>query len=117
MCGPAFAPYYASFMPGIKEIMLGATAVHMSDLRGKAMECVGLIGEAVSDDVFASDALEVMHILLSAMVGCSCGFTTYYSVMIFRASAMTTRHLITSFPHVLEYLMLLATDLSLFYHS
>jgi hypothetical protein len=32
------------------------------------MECVGLIGEAVGDETFAPDALEVMEILLQAMV-------------------------------------------------
>lgn len=37
-------------------------------LRGKAMECVGLIGEAVGDETFESDAIEVMDILLTAMV-------------------------------------------------
>jgi hypothetical protein len=37
-------------------------------LRGKAMECVGLIGEAVGDEAFENDAIEVMDILLTAMV-------------------------------------------------
>jgi hypothetical protein len=42
-------------------------------LRGKAMECVGLIGEAVGDEAFENDAIEVMDILLTAMVSANCG--------------------------------------------
>lgn len=55
-------------MPGIKSIMIEAIAPHLSVLRAKAMECVGIIGEFVGDEVFASDALEVMEILLRAIV-------------------------------------------------
>ena len=67
LAGEGFAPYYGSFMPGVKGIMRTAVAPHLSTLRGKAMECVGLVGEAVGDEIFAQDAQEVMEILLSAM--------------------------------------------------
>ena len=67
LAGDGFAPYYSAFMPGVKGIMCTATAPHLATLRGKAMECVGLVGEAVGDEVFAQDAQEVMEILLSAM--------------------------------------------------
>lgn len=36
-------------------------------LYGKAMECVGLIGEAVGNDIFARDALEIIQFLVAAM--------------------------------------------------
>ena len=39
----AFAPYYASFVPGIKAIIRNAAAPELSILRGKAMECAGMI--------------------------------------------------------------------------
>ena len=70
LAGEGFCPYYSSFMPGVKDIMQTATAAHLSTLRGKAMECVGLVGEAVGDEVFAQDAQEVMEILLTAMGQC-----------------------------------------------
>ena len=63
----AFVPYYSSFMPGVKNILMTATSSDRSILRGKAMECVGLIGEAVGAEVFSNDALEVMHLLIGAM--------------------------------------------------
>ena len=63
-----FEPYYSLFMPFLRGVMEAATAPHLVELRGKAMECVGLIGDAVRTEVFAPDALHVMHILLGAMV-------------------------------------------------
>jgi hypothetical protein len=56
------------FMPGIKSIMREACAPQFELLRGKAMECVGIIGEAVGDEVFAADALEVMELLIHSIV-------------------------------------------------
>lgn len=64
----AFAPYYAAFMPGIKQILATAVAPEQALLRGKAMECAGLLGEAVGAAVFAPDALELMTMLAAAMV-------------------------------------------------
>lgn len=63
----AFVPYYASFMPGIKSILKTALGPALVKLRGKAMECVGLIGDAVGVQSFAPDALEIMQELISAM--------------------------------------------------
>ncbi|KAJ1437419.1 armadillo-type protein [Ochromonadaceae sp. CCMP2298] len=67
VCGPAFAPYYASFMPGIKSVLREATAPDLSTLRGKAMECVGLLGEAVGVAVFGADAQEIMTLFMQAL--------------------------------------------------
>ena len=64
----SFAPYYGSFMPGIKQILTTAMSPEQALLRGKAMECVGLLGEAVGATVFAPDALEIMTLLATAMV-------------------------------------------------
>jgi hypothetical protein len=48
VAGEGFGRHYGSFMPGIKAI-LGSTAgnAELALLRGKAMECAGLVGEAV----------------------------------------------------------------------
>jgi hypothetical protein len=63
-----FLPYYSSFMPGVKQILTNALTPELSNLRGRAMECVSLIGEAVGVVDFAGDALEIMNILLRAIV-------------------------------------------------
>ncbi len=55
-------------MPGIKNILRHATGEAQLELRGKAMECVGLVGDAVGEDVFLPDAAEVMEILIGSMV-------------------------------------------------
>jgi hypothetical protein len=64
VCGPAFSPYYAAFMPGIKSVLKEATAPDLSTLRGKAMECAGLLGEAVGVGVFGADAGEIMQLFM-----------------------------------------------------
>ena len=91
-----FVPYYDAIIPGIKSILqahnntatvtgAGAATVRGAGrgsityqqqqmqaaqvtLYGKAMECVGLIGEAVGNDIFARDALEIIQLLVAAMV-------------------------------------------------
>jgi len=63
-----FAPYYPSFMPGVIGILGSARGPAYSQHRGKAMECIGLLGEAVGEAVFAPDALTVMQLLLTALV-------------------------------------------------
>ena len=62
-----FKPFYSSFMPGVKQILHNACGEQFMELRGKAMQCVGLIGEAVGDEVFAGDALEIMQLLIRAI--------------------------------------------------
>lgn len=62
-----FAAYYGSFMPGVKMILNQALSPDLAVLRGRAMECVGLLGEAVGADVFSADALDVMNSLLGAI--------------------------------------------------
>jgi hypothetical protein len=55
-------------MPGIKSILIEATAPEFLELRGKAMECAGLIGEAVGVERFTADALEIMKLFAQVMV-------------------------------------------------
>lgn len=57
-----FKDYYQHFMPHLKQIL--ATPPPNNDwrlLRGKTMECITLIGIAVSKEIFENDALEIMH--------------------------------------------------------
>jgi len=58
-----FEPYYSSVVPALKRII--ATAVDEKDrsLRGKAFECVSLVGSVVGKKTFAEDAHEVMKIM------------------------------------------------------
>jgi HEAT repeat protein len=59
-----FAPYYGSFMPGLKQILQLAGGKQFRMLRGKAMECISLIGVAVGDAAFEPDAKEVMDLII-----------------------------------------------------
>ena len=75
-------------MPGVKAILAAATGPEQVLLRGKAIECAGIVGESVGKNVFASDALEIMNILLNAMVrrmSCpvECGylFTVFFLIL------------------------------------
>ena len=65
-----FVPFYDQFMPGLKEIFRGqqyATKEYRM-LRGKAMECISLIGVAVGVNKFGADAKEVMETLIRTQV-------------------------------------------------
>jgi hypothetical protein len=64
----AFAPYYSHFMPGIRSVLVAATAPDQAVLRGKAMECAGLVGDAVGVEIFARDAMEIMQLFIHAIV-------------------------------------------------
>jgi len=65
VAGELFSHYYNSFMPGIKNILITSSGnPDLLKLRGRAMECIGLVGDAVGNDVFYNDAIEVMNILL-----------------------------------------------------
>jgi hypothetical protein len=55
-------------MTCIKTVLKTANGVELEVLRGKAMECAGLIGEAVGVEIFKKDALEIMQLFIHAMV-------------------------------------------------
>jgi hypothetical protein len=58
-------------MPGIISLLREATSPDLTTQRGKAMECAGLIGEAVGVQVFAADAMEIMQLFMTALVSAS----------------------------------------------
>merc|ERR1712110_975316 len=59
-----FVPYYHQVVPVLRQIMLTATNVEHRTLRGKAFECVSLLGLAVGRDVFRQDAHEAMQAMI-----------------------------------------------------
>ncbi|CAN0445238.1 unnamed protein product, partial [Ectocarpus sp. 8 AP-2014] len=73
-----FGKYYDSFIPGIKEIVLAAAPKAGTDpqqndlLLGQAMECAGMIGEAVGRARFKSDGLAMMSTLMVRSPTVSC---------------------------------------------
>eukprot|EP01126_Amoeba_proteus_P036058 TRINITY_DN365_c0_g1_i1.p1 TRINITY_DN365_c0_g1~~TRINITY_DN365_c0_g1_i1.p1 ORF type:complete len:1122 (+),score=271.13 TRINITY_DN365_c0_g1_i1:75-3368(+) len=63
--GKHFAEYYNLFMPIMKEILSSTAESDPGMLRGKAIECITLIGVAVGKEVFIKDAGPLMELLLS----------------------------------------------------
>jgi len=59
-----FTKYYERFMPSLKYIFQNAVGKDFRLLRGKAIECISLIGLAVGAEKFLPDASEVMQLLL-----------------------------------------------------
>eukprot|EP01104_Vermistella_antarctica_P004136 TRINITY_DN14645_c0_g1_i1.p1 TRINITY_DN14645_c0_g1~~TRINITY_DN14645_c0_g1_i1.p1 ORF type:complete len:1121 (+),score=317.63 TRINITY_DN14645_c0_g1_i1:83-3364(+) len=59
-----FFKYYDQFMPFLTQVLTQATGKDHRTLRGRAMECISLIGIAVGKDRFLADAKPVMEILL-----------------------------------------------------
>lgn len=70
--GARFTPHYGLIMPGVKSILqeaMSTTSIShsFSTFAGKAMECAGLVGEAVGMEVFATDALDIIRVLFVVM--------------------------------------------------
>lgn len=71
----SFIKYYEKFMPCLKFIIkttTGATEkteIDLRVLRGKAIECVSLIGMAVGKEKFCTDASDIMQMLLATQTG------------------------------------------------
>ena len=63
-----FQPYYATFVPVLKNIIAGAKDKSVRLLRGKAVDCVCTIGAAVGRETFARDALEVMQEMMGTQI-------------------------------------------------
>eukprot|EP01103_Thecamoeba_quadrilineata_P011595 TRINITY_DN279_c0_g1_i1.p1 TRINITY_DN279_c0_g1~~TRINITY_DN279_c0_g1_i1.p1 ORF type:complete len:1093 (+),score=229.45 TRINITY_DN279_c0_g1_i1:45-3323(+) len=59
-----FTPYYDGFVPYLKTIISHANTPDLLVLRGKALECISIIGVAVGKQKFAQDGLEIMKHLL-----------------------------------------------------
>jgi hypothetical protein len=64
-----FIPYYDTFVPILKNILSTAVLKEQRVLRGKAMECISLIGIAVGKEKFMPDARYVMDLLASIQNG------------------------------------------------
>jgi len=62
--GDKFTKYYDTFIPFLMNILKNATGKEHRKLRGKAMECISLIGVAVGKDKFSPHAKEVMDVLM-----------------------------------------------------
>ena len=65
VAGENFGNFYNGFMPAAKTIIAQATSAEHQELRGKTMECVALIGEAVGRERFLADAKEVLEMMLT----------------------------------------------------
>ncbi|KAF1335672.1 Importin-like protein, partial [Globisporangium splendens] len=62
--GDEFTRFYDIFIPLAKDVLVNARGKEYSLLRGKAMESIALIGQAVGKERFVGDAKEVMEILV-----------------------------------------------------
>ena len=58
-----FVPFYGTFVPILKQILQNTPFNEHQMLRGKAMECVSLIGLAVGPELFRADAPDIMQVL------------------------------------------------------
>ena len=54
--------YYASFAPVLKAVLVNPKVDSMT--RGRTLECLTLIGEAVGKDMFLSDARALMDLMV-----------------------------------------------------
>jgi hypothetical protein len=59
-----FTRFYPAFMPGVLGILSHAPQAR---LRGKALQCVGILGGAVGLELFKNDAVAVLQLLMPAM--------------------------------------------------
>ena len=60
-----FTQYYSHVMPVLKQIVAESTGQDERILRGKAFECLSLLGTAVGRDAFRADAQEAMAAVLN----------------------------------------------------
>jgi len=65
----AFAKYYDAVLPFLKQILVAAGGKEHRMLRAKAVECISLVGMAVGKERFATDAKEVMDMLMQLQAG------------------------------------------------
>lgn len=63
-----FSRYYSGIMPLLKQFVLHATGEKENKLRGKAFECMSLLGIAVGKEQFLPDAREAIGAMMSTNV-------------------------------------------------
>merc|ERR1711904_434370 len=66
--GKDFSTYYDGMMPLLKNFVMHATAEKEGRLRGKAFECMSLLGVAVGKEKFLQDAQAAMGEMLKTAV-------------------------------------------------
>jgi len=62
-----FVPYYQHIIPHLKQVVASCTSKEERNLRGKAFECISLIGLSVGKDTFKADAGEVMQAMMQTL--------------------------------------------------
>lgn len=62
-----FEPYYPTVMPILKEIVMRAKGEKERSIRGKAFECISLLGAAVGKERFLNDANETMTEMINTL--------------------------------------------------
>lgn len=62
--GASFVPYYKELAPVLKQIVVTKTRMDERKLRGKAFECLSLMGLSVGRKIFAQDAQEAMQAMM-----------------------------------------------------
>lgn len=63
-----FTKYYDTFVPYLKTLLCTPPTKETRGYRGKAMECLSVIGKAVKKERFSKDALEIMSEMLKTQV-------------------------------------------------
>ncbi|CRG93008.1 karyopherin beta, putative [Plasmodium gallinaceum] len=64
-----FLKYYSTVVPMMKDIIQKAVSEEERTCRGKAIECISIIGLSVGKDIFLEDAKECMNALLQISSG------------------------------------------------
>jgi hypothetical protein len=67
--GEDFKQYYDTTMPRLKQLILACTGEKQQRLRGKAFECLSLLGVAVGKEKFLPDADQAVRAMLTPIAG------------------------------------------------
>ncbi|BAM38794.1 importin beta [Theileria orientalis strain Shintoku] len=62
-----FIKYYNTIIPLMKEIIANCVKPEERTCRGKAIECISIIGMSIGKDVFLNDGIECMNALIQIM--------------------------------------------------
>ncbi|AFZ80316.1 importin karyopherin beta 4, putative [Theileria equi strain WA] len=62
-----FIKYYSTVVPLMKEIISKCLSTEERTCRGKAIECISIIGLSIGADVFRNDGIECMNALIQIM--------------------------------------------------
>ncbi|CBZ53225.1 putative importin beta-3 subunit [Neospora caninum Liverpool] len=60
----SFVPYYSAVVPSLLDVITNSTALELRSLRGKAIECISIVGLSVSREQFAEDGKVAMEAML-----------------------------------------------------